>query len=59
MEKKNKLLERELINECIHTRINNAIDKYVAWYKTVIILVHFTEQVCEARFFMIHEFQEL
>lgn len=41
------------------TRIDNAIDKDIPWNQTVVILVHFSEQICQPRFLVIHEFQEL
>jgi hypothetical protein len=41
------------------TRVDDAINENIAWYQAVIILVHLAEQICEARFFVVHEFQEL
>lgn len=29
------------------TRIDNAIDENVTRYQTIVVLVHFTEQICQ------------
>lgn len=41
------------------TRIDDSINENIAWYQAIVILIHLAEQVCEARFFVIHELQEL
>lgn len=41
------------------TRANDAVDENVARYQAIVVLVHLSEQVCEARFLVVHEFQEL
>lgn len=41
------------------TGIDYSIDEYVTWYQAIVILVHFTEQIRQTGFFVIHEFEEL
>jgi hypothetical protein len=41
------------------TRANDSVDENFARYQAVVVLVHLAEQVCEARFLVVHEFQEL
>ena len=41
------------------TRVDDSIDENVARYQTVVVFVHFAEQVREAGFLVVHELQEL
>ena len=41
------------------TRVDDSIDENVSRYQTIVVFVHFAEQVREARFFVVHELQEL
>lgn len=42
----------------VRTSVDNAIDEDVAWYQTVVVLVHFAEQIRQARLFVVHELEE-
>jgi len=58
-EKIDKLNHHNLLSKAELTRANDAIDEDLTRYQAVVVLVHLTEQVCEARFLVIHELQEL